>query len=425
MNTQQRQRIAVIGSGISGLASAHFLARRHLVTLFEANDYLGGHTHTVDVAVDGLRFAVDTGFLVYNERTYPNLIALFRELDIPSHPTEMSFSVSLDHGRLEWAGSNLDTVFAQRGNLLSAGFWGMLGDILRFNREAERNLARAVQSPLTLGELLDAGGYGRRFRDHYLLPMAAAIWSSPCRDILAFPAETFLRFCLNHGLLQIRNRPPWRTVPGGARQYVDKIAAGLDDIRLGTPVLRVSRVDGQARVLTQASEETFDAVVFATHAPQTMRLLVDADERERAVLQAVRYQPNEAVLHCDDTLLPRRHRAWAAWNFIGDSHDDGQAVGVSYLLNRLQPLPLDTPVIVTLNPPRPPAADKVLGRFAYQHPLLDDNAIAAQRALRGIQGRHACWFAGAWTGYGFHEDGLKSGLRVAADFGLAPDWARI
>ncbi|KIA80934.1 NAD(P)/FAD-dependent oxidoreductase [Chromobacterium amazonense] len=425
MNTQQRQRIAVIGSGISGLASAHFLARRHLVTLFEANDYLGGHTHTVDVEVDGLRFAVDTGFLVYNERTYPNLIALFRELDIPSHPTEMSFSVSLDHGRLEWAGSNLDTVFAQRGNLLSAGFWGMLGDILRFNREAERNLARAAQSPLTLGELLDAGGYGRRFRDHYLLPMAAAIWSSPCRDILAFPAETFLRFCLNHGLLQIRNRPPWRTVPGGARQYVDKIAAGLDDIRLGAPVLRVSRVDGQARVLTQASEETFDAVVFATHAPQTLRLLVDADERERAVLQAVRYQPNEAVLHCDDTLLPRRRRAWAAWNFIGDSHDDGQAVGVSYLLNRLQPLPLDTPVIVTLNPPRQPAADKVLGRFAYQHPLLDDNAIAAQRALRGIQGRRACWFAGAWTGYGFHEDGLKSGLRVAADFGLAPDWARI
>ncbi|MBX9267986.1 NAD(P)/FAD-dependent oxidoreductase [Chromobacterium violaceum] len=425
VNASSPQRIAVIGSGIAGLATAHFLSRRHAVTLFEAADYLGGHTHTVDVTVDGRDFAVDTGFLVFNDRTYPNLIALFQELGIPSHPSDMSFSVSLGHGRLEWAGRNLDSVFVQRGNLLSPGFWGMLSDILRFNREAERNLRRAIEAPQSLGRLLDADGYGARFRRHYLLPMAAAIWSSPCRDILSFPAETFLRFCLNHGLLQLRGRPQWRTVPGGARQYVDKIAAGLADVRLSTPVLRASRVDGRLRLLTASSEETFDAAVFATHAPQTLGMLADAGELERRILSAVRYQANEAVLHTDAALLPRRQAAWSAWNFLADEPDDSRAVGVSYLLNQLQPLPVATPVVVTLNPPRPPDPAKVLGRFRYQHPLLDAAAIAAQKALPSIQGRHGCWFAGAWTGYGFHEDGLKSALRVAQAFGLAPAWARV
>ncbi|WP_434634059.1 NAD(P)/FAD-dependent oxidoreductase [Chromobacterium sp. CV08] len=425
VNASSPQRIAVIGGGIAGLATAHFLSQRHAVTLFEAADYLGGHTHTVDVTVDGRDFAVDTGFLVFNDRTYPNLIALFQELGIPSHPSDMSFSVSLGHGRLEWAGRNLDSVFVQRGNLLSPGFWGMLSDILRFNREAERNLRRAIEAPQSLGRLLETDGYGARFRHHYLLPMAAAIWSSPCRDILSFPAETFLRFCLNHGLLQLRDRPQWRTVPGGARQYVDKIAAGLADVRLSTPVLRVSRVDGRLRLLTASSEETFDAAVFATHAPQTLGMLADANELERRILSAVRYQANEAVLHTDAALLPRREAAWSAWNFLADEPDDSRAVGVSYLLNQLQPLPVRTPVAVTLNPPRPPDPAKVLGRFRYEHPLLDAAAIAAQKALPSIQGSHGCWFAGAWTGYGFHEDGLKSALRVAQAFGLAPAWARM
>ncbi|WP_114152278.1 NAD(P)/FAD-dependent oxidoreductase [Chromobacterium haemolyticum] len=425
MNTQQRQHIAVIGAGISGLACAHFLARGHNITLFEDADYLGGHAHTVDITMDGVRFAVDTGFLVYNDRTYPNLIALFAELGIVSHPSDMSFSVSLDQGQLEWAGSNLDTVFAQRRNLLSPGFWGMLTDIIRFNRAAPRNLKRAVESPLTLGQLLEADRYGARFRDHYLLPMAAAIWSSPCRDILSFPAETFLRFSLNHGLLQLSNRPQWRTVRDGARRYVEKIADGLDDIRLSTPVLRVCREDGQVRVQTAHGEECFDSVVFATHAPQTLALLADADERERSLLSAVRYQANEAVLHSDVSLLPRSPRAWAAWNFLAEGKDDGRAVGVSYLLNQLQPLPVETPVMVTLNPTQEPDPAKVLGRYHYEHPLLDNAAIAAQKALSKIQGRRGCWFTGAWTGYGFHEDGLKSALRVAQDFGLAPAWARL
>ncbi|WP_046157034.1 NAD(P)/FAD-dependent oxidoreductase [Chromobacterium vaccinii] len=425
VNATSPQRIAVIGGGIAGLATAYFLCRRHAVTLFEAADYLGGHTHTVDVTVDGRDFAVDTGFLVFNDRTYPNLIALFQELGIPSHPSDMSFSVSLGQGRLEWAGRDLNSVFVQRRNLLSPGFWGMLSDILRFNREAERNLRRAIEAPQSLGRLLDADGYGARFRRHYLLPMAAAIWSSPCRDILSFPAETFLRFCLNHGLLQLRDRPQWRTVPGGARQYVEKIAAGLADVRLSTPVLRVTRVDGRARLLTASSEETFDSVVFATHAPQSLAMLADADDLERKMLSAVRYQANEAVLHTDASLLPRREAAWSAWNFLSDDDDDSRAVGVSYLLNQLQPLPVSTPVAVTLNPPRPPDPAKVLGRYHYEHPLLDTFAIAAQKALPGIQGRRACWFAGAWTGYGFHEDGLNSALRVARDFGLAPAWARL
>ncbi|WP_047258537.1 NAD(P)/FAD-dependent oxidoreductase [Chromobacterium subtsugae] len=425
VNASSPQRIAVIGGGIAGLATAYFLSRRHAVTLFEAADYLGGHTHTVDVTVDGRDFAVDTGFLVFNDRTYPNLIALFQELGIPSHPSDMSFSVSLGQGRLEWAGRDLDSVFVQRRNLLSPGFWGMLSDILRFNREAERNLRRAIEAPQSLGRLLDADGYGARFRHHYLLPMAAAIWSSPCRDILSFPAETFLRFCLNHGLLELRDRPQWRTVPGGARQYVEKIAASLADVRLSTPVLRVSRVDGRVRLLAASSEETFDSVVFATHAPQTLAMLADADDLERKMLSAVRYQANEAVLHTDASLLPRREAAWSAWNFLSDDDDDSRAVGVSYLLNQLQPLPVATPVAVTLNPPRAPDPAKVLGRYHYQHPLFDAAAIAAQKALSGLQGRHGCWFAGAWTGYGFHEDGLNSALRVARDFGLAPAWARL
>ncbi len=425
MHPLSKRRVAVIGSGISGLACAYFLSRRHELTLYEAEGRLGGHTHTVDVRVDGYDVAVDTGFLVYNDRTYPHLIALFAELGIATQPSDMSFSVSLDQGRLEWAGSSLATVFAQRRHLLSPGFWGMLADILRFNRMAPEHLKHAEQAPHTLGQLLATQGYGARFRDHYLLPMAAAIWSSPCREILDFPAASFLRFCLNHGLLQLRDRPQWRTVAGGARHYVNKIAAGLSDIRLSTPVLRVERGAAGVRVLSAAGEESFDALVFATHAPQTLRLLADADEQERALLSAVRYQANEAVLHTDTSLLPQRQSVWAAWNFIGSGSDDSRAVGVSYLLNRLQALPVDTPLVLTLNPPHTPDPAKVLGRYHYEHPLLDQAAVTAQNALAGIQGRRGCWFAGAWSGYGFHEDGLKSALRVVEDFGLAPDWARL
>lgn len=417
-------RVAVIGAGISGLASAYLLARNHRVTLFESAGYLGGHTNTVDVTLDGHRHPVDTGFLVFNERTYPNLIALFAELGVRSHPSDMTFSVSLDAGRLEWAGTSLNTVFAQRRNLFSPTFIGMLRDIVRFNGSAQRNLELAIQTRASMGELLTEGGYGGAFQRQYLLPMAAAIWSSATADILAFPATTFLRFCLNHALLQVNRRPQWRTVAGGGREYVRQIAGTLDDVRIGTAVRGVRRGADGVDVYTDGGTERFDALVLATHAPTTLRLLEDADQDERGVLAAVRYQPNVAVLHTDTNLLPRRQRVWSAWNYLGSRGVDGtHPVCVSYLVNQLQPLPFSTPLVVTLNPVTQPAPGTELRRFVYDHPLFDLAAIDAQHRLPSLQGKRRTWFAGAWTGYGFHEDGLKSALRVAADFGALPAWA--
>ncbi|EIF32642.1 putative NAD/FAD-binding protein [Burkholderia sp. Ch1-1] len=419
-------RVAVIGAGISGLASAYLLTRNHRVTLFESAGYLGGHTNTVDVTLDGHSHPVDTGFLVFNDRTYPNLIALLAELGVRSHPSDMTFSVSLDAGRLEWAGSSLNTVFAQRRNLFSPTFIGMLRDIVRFNGGAQRNLELAIQTRASMGELLTEGGYGGAFQRQYLLPMAAAIWSSATADILAFPAATFLRFCLNHALLQVNRRPQWKTVAGGGREYVRQIAGTLDDVRIGTAVRGVRRDADGVDVFTDGGTERFDALVLATHAPTTLRLLEDADQDERGVLAAVRYQPNVAVLHTDTNLLPRRQRVWSAWNYLGSRSVDGtHPVCVSYLVNQLQPLPFSTPLVVTLNPVTQPAPGAELRRFVYDHPLFDLAAIDAQHRLPSLQGKRRTWFAGAWTGYGFHEDGLKSALRVAADFDASPAWARL
>lgn len=419
--TTKRQRIAVIGSGIAGLSSAYFLQRAHDVVLFEAAGYLGGHTNTVEIHLEGKTAAVDTGFLVFNELTYPNLIALLAELGVGSYASDMSFGVSMDDGAREWAGTNLNTVFAQRKNLFSLRFWQMLREILRFNAAAEGNLSMVQRSNISLGELLQQGGYGPAFRDMYLLPMAAAIWSSSPKDILDFPAATFLRFCLNHALLQVNNRPQWRTVQGGAREYVKKIAAQLPDIRLKTPVEKVRRTEHGVQLLANGKTEKFDNVVFATHAPDTMRMLEDATTAEKAILSAVRYQDNTAYLHTDVRQLPRNKKVWSAWNYLGGKNVDGaRSVCVSYLLNQLQNLPINQPVVVTLNPFSPP--NQVLARFDYAHPVFDRAAIAAQEQLPQIQGKNRTWFAGAWTGYGFHEDGLKSGLRVARGFGLAPDW---
>lgn len=420
------QRIAVVGSGIAGLASAYLLARRHRVTLFESASRLGGHAHTVDVTLDGLQAPVDIGFLVFNDRTYPNFIALLDELGVPSHSSDMSFGVTLDDGAVEWAGTSMNTVFAQRGNLVSPRFLRMLGDILRFNRRALGMLDALDTRQITLGELLERERYSNAFRDAYLLPMAAAIWSSAPGDILRFPASTFLRFCINHGLLQINGRPRWRTVLGGSSSYVQRIAETLGDVRLSTPVLGANRSGQGVQVRTSAGAETFDAAVFATHAPDTLAMLHDADPTEAAVLSAVRYQPNFAVLHTDERLLPQRHSVRSAWNYVGRSQAGGQRpVCVSYLLGKLQPLPFNRPVIVTLNPFEPPDPAKVIGSYAYQHPLFDNAAVAAQNRLPLLQGLRRAWFAGAWTGYGFHEDGLRSALRVAADFDVLPDWARL
>lgn len=424
-------RIAVVGGGIAGLGAAHQLARHHRVTLFEAADYVGGHTHTVDVTLDGISHPVDTGFLVFNERTYPHLIALFESLNVPVTGSDMSFSVSVGPHAFEWCGSDLGGVFAQRSNALRPRFWWMLADILRFNRDATRlarDAGRSADASVPLGDWLDANRYGRPFRDGYLLPMAAAIWSCPVATMLAFPVGSFVRFCDNHGLLQVADRPRWFTVRGGARQYVERILTGLPDVRIGTPVRAVLREPldalrgegGGVAVVTDHGRERFDHVVLACHSDQALAMLADASDDERAVLGAVPYQPNRAYLHTDVALMPRRRRAWASWNYLstgraqGTAGGDGPSVAVTYWLNRLQPLPFEQPVLVTLNPPAPPDPARTLGVYDYAHPVFDTGAVLAQRRLPELQGVRNTWFAGAWTGWGFHEDGLKSGLAVAA-----------
>ena len=416
-------KLAVVGSGIAGLSSAWLLGRAHEVTLYEAAGRLGGHTNTVDVTLDGVTHPVDTGFLVFNRRTYPNLVALFRLLGVQSVASEMSFAVSLDEGRVEWAGSSLATLFAQKANLARPAFWGMLQDILRFNRETTR-MDPGEAEDVTLGEYLTRGGYGEAFRDWYLLPMAAAIWSCPTGQMLEYPLSTFVNFCRNHGLLQILDRPRWLTVRGGAREYVRALARDIHDLRLATPVASVRRHHSGILLEAGGRIERYDGVVFACHSDQTLAILgQDADPAERATLGAVRYQPNRAVLHTDERLLPRHPGVWSAWNYLGGRGDpDRRPVTVSYLINRLQPLPFRRPVIVSLNPFREPEPDRVIAEFDYAHPVFDRAATGAQARLRELQGRRNTWYCGAWTGYGFHEDGLRSALAVAESLGVRAPW---
>lgn len=424
------RRVAIVGSGISGLSVAHALAGRAEVSLFEAGDYFGGHTHTVNVEVDTprgcVRHGVDTGFLVFNERTYPQLIRLFGELQVTTAACDMSFSVNLPGAGpagLEWSGSSLRSVFAQPRNLAQPAFLRMLAEVLRFNRLCTRIAAQGNDTASlgqSIGDFLDEHRFATSFRDWYFLPMIGSIWSCPTDQMLRFPVATMIRFCHNHGLLQVTGRPRWFTVAGGARQYVDKILARIGDARLNTPVRRVWRQapggTGGAVVATDAGTERFDDVVLACHSDQFLALLgAHATPDERTVLGAIRYHRNRAVLHTDTALLPRRRAAWAAWNYerAADLDREQSAVCLHYLINKLQPLPFDTPVLVSLNPVREPRADTVQGDYDYAHPVFDAAAIAAQKRLPEIQGRGGLWFCGAWTRYGFHEDGLMSGLAVA------------
>lgn len=422
-----RRRVAVVGSGISGLSAAWALSSRAQVTLFEAGDYFGGHTNTVDVTLEGQHHGVDTGFLVFNERSYPLLIQLFEQLDVATTASDMSFSVQAhDRGRngLEWSGSNLDSVFAQRRNLLRPGFWRMLSDLLRFNRLATALAKQGAEASLAqpIGAFLDEQGLGREFRDWYLLPMVACIWSCPTAQMLSFPIGTLIRFCHNHGLLQIADRPQWFTVRGGARHYVDKLLPRIADARLRTPVTGLQRLsDGGVQLNTLHGSEHFDAVLLACHSDQALRLLPQPSLDERQILGALRYHRNRAVLHTDASLLPRRPRAWAAWNYEHGGGQEQQAVCLHYLLNKLQPLPWRQPLLVSLNPVREPAPNQVLGEYDYAHPVFDLAAVAAQQRLGDIQGRGQVWFCGAWTRYGFHEDGLLSGLGSAKQ--LLEQWA--
>jgi len=416
-------KIAVIGSGISGLSAAWLLHDRHQVTLYEAADYLGGHTNTVDVTLDGTRHPVDTGFLVHNDLTYPNLIKLFELLGVETHATEMTFSVSQPERNIEWAGSSLATVFAQRRNLLRLHFWRMLQEIISFNSKSHKLLAWSEQKRVTLCGLLDEHGYSTAFRQGYLLPMAAAIWSSSPAEILGFPAATFLRFCINHRLLQIEERPEWRSIVGGGREYVQKMAESLD-VRLNHPVDAVIREQAGVKLTSCGETSRYDAVILATHAPESLGMLKDADSEERALLESVRYQPNRAILHTDQRFLPQRKSLWSAWNYLSQG-EAGSSVCVTYLLNHLQKLPFDTPLMVTLNPPQEMAPQGEIARFDYDHPIFDQAAIDAQADLASIQGRNRTWYCGAWCGYGFHEDGLKSALRIIGDFGVEAPWPAV
>jgi predicted NAD/FAD-binding protein len=421
------KKIAIVGSGISGLAVAHSLKGQADITLFEAGDYFGGHANTVDITLPTAQgmvtHGVDTGFLVFNERTYPNLINLFAELGVETSLSDMSFSVQAPRAwgneALEWSGSNLDTVFAQRRNLLRPQFYKMLLDVLRFNKLcteiAVQQNETAMRQPLS--EFLKQHQFGEAFQNWYFLPMMGCIWSCPTDQMLAFPVATMIRFCHNHGLLQVSNRPRWFTVTGGSRNYVQKIVKDVSDKRLNTPVQLIERDEQGVRIVTQGAAERFDEVVICAHSDQALRMLRNPSDAETQCLSAIRYQDNVAVLHTDESVLPSRRKAWAAWNYARAESEDQESsrVCLHYLLNKLQPLPYSQAVVVSLNPTQPIDPAKVIRRFDYAHPVFDLAAIEAQQHMHLIQGQQNTWYAGAWLGYGFHEDGLKSGLSVARE----------
>jgi uncharacterized protein len=411
-------RVAIIGSGISGLVCARLLSRRHDVTVFEASDWVGGHTHTVDVTVDGREHAIDTGFIVFNDWTYPNFIELLKQLGVASQPTEMSFSVTDPRSGMEYNGNTLKTLFARRRNLISPGFLLMLRDILRFNRETQEDLRDgSLDAETTLGSYLDSRGYGKRFREHYIVPMGAAIWSMPLEQMLEFPLAFFVRFFRNHGLLGIKDRPQWRVVCGGSRSYVAPLIEPFrNNIRLACPVHRVERNGADVAVHSSAGEERFDKVVFACHSNQALAMLDTPSSAEEEILSAIQYADNEVVLHTDTRLLPQRKLAWASWNYrLGQATN--QPAAVTYNMNILQGIEAPQTFCVSLNQTAQIAPDKILQRFSYAHPQYSLAAVNAQARWEELLGKQHSFYCGAYWANGFHEDGVVSALRVAAAFG--------
>lgn len=420
------KKIAVVGSGISGLGFSYMAAQNDIqVTLLEQNDYFGGHSNTIDLKVENKDLAIDTGFLVHNKLTYPNLIQLFEQLGITIVDSDMSLSIQVENINLEWGGTNLDTVFGQRKNLFSPRFHHFLFEIIRFNREARAYLTWAqTDTSRTLGDLLKHFGYSEKIKQWYIIPMAAAIWSTPANKILHFPAHTFLTFSLNHHLLQVNDRPVWRTIKGGSREYVKKITDLIKDKRLCHKVTQAVYANEKVELTIENNgssfTESFDYVIFASHADQTLRMLKNVDEKVLKILSAFHYEKNIAYVHSDESFLPERKKLWSAWNYV--SSPGSQAVSVSYLINKLQPLGIDKPVVVTLNPHKEINPEKLHRVIHYSHPLFDSEAIEKQKELETIQGLQNMFFAGAWGGYGFHEDGLKSAVRLVPHFGLNIPW---
>lgn len=421
----KKRHIAVVGSGISGLSAAWLLSHTDQVTLIEAENRPGGHSNTVDCEVEGRDVPVDTGFIVYNPPAYPNLTALFDHLGVPTAPSNMSFSVSMGNGAYEYAGSGPRQLLGNAGNLVNPGHWRMIRDIPRFFRTTLAKLPSLAED-VTIAEFLEAEGYSDYFMDRHLLPMAGAIWSAAPGDMRDYPARAFLTFFSNHGLLQVTNRPLWRTVKGGSREYVSRlIRSGRFDTRLRTPISAIKRHQGGVTLRTRNGEEqTFDDVVIAAHADQALAMLSDASPEERRLLQAFRYSRNRAILHRDDRLMPRRRGLWSSWNYMsGLPPHDGSASAVTYWMNKLQPLPVETPLFVSLNPLQEPDVAKVLAEFDYAHPIFDPSAMRAQKELWTIQGQRNTWFCGAYFGAGFHEDGIQSGLAVAEQLaGMRRPW---
>ena len=407
-------KIAIVGSGISGNMAAYLLSRRHDVTLFEKRDRAGGHAATVDIDYTGNDdwMSVDTGFIVYNELNYPGLVKLFKELKVDTEASNMSFAFSADSGRFEWSGQSTRAVFAQKRNWVNPVFWLMIRDIFRFNRLAAQDHESGTLGDESLGTWLKRNRLSKTFIRRYLLPMGAAIWSTPADEIMNFPAASFLQFFYNHRLIN-RDRPVWRTVTGGSREYVKKITASFSDrLRLDAEVTKVTRHAHGVEVTANGEIHHFDEVVFACHSDQAMKILADASAEEKEIVGAVRYLPNQVYLHRDERLMPKRKMTWSAWNYMSDSKGGDNVMTVSYWMNRLQNLDYNKPLFVTLNPIIPPAPDKVYGQYEYDHPQFDGAALDAQRKLPKIQGVNRTWFCGAWTGFGFHEDGLQSALRV-------------
>jgi uncharacterized protein len=419
-------RIAVIGSGISGLSAAWLMSKGADVTLYEAERRLGGHSNTLTIEDAGRPIDVDSGFIVYNDRNYPNLVALFGHLQVATHASEMSFSASLEDGAFEYAGAGAIGFLRQGSNLISPRFWRLVRDIVRFYREAPAVLKRPELADLSLGDFLDRAGYSRALIEDHLLPMGAAIWSTTAKDMKSFPVHAFLRFFMSHGLLDLVDRPQWRTVTGGSKRYVERLAGAFrGKIRAGTPVSRIERL-GTRVAVTDASGQVdhFTDVVLACHADQTLAMMADADDAERKLLGAFRYTDNRVVVHADPHLMPRRRSVWASWNYLSGKAgvEDGQLC-VSYWMNRLQGIKSSRPIFVTLNPSRAVREDLVHTEITYTHPLFDAAALSAQKDVWALQGRRGTWFCGAYMGSGFHEDGLQAGLAVAeAVTGVRRPW---
>lgn len=416
-------KIAIIGSGISGLASAYFLKRKHDITLYEREDRLGGHSRTITVRKDGRIIPVDTGFIVFNERNYPNLTALFAELGVPVKDSDMTYAMSVGDGEFEWGAQDLNTIFGQRRNIFRPSFYRLFGEVMRFNRAAEE--AVAANPVISLGDLIASMGLSEKFRQLYLLPMSGAIWSSPPRQMLAFPAKVFVDFFRNHGLLAMSGQPQWRTVDGGSKEYVARIAASLGDtVKTGCAAVSVRRDKAAVQVTdTTGATTSLDHVIFACHSDEALALLADPTAGEATALGAIRYQRNDAILHADPRFMPRRQRCWASWNYNSDGKGNEPAVSVTYWMNRLQGIDRSFPLFVTLNPQSKVADSNIYDRHVFHHPVFDAPAISAQRDIAGMQGQNNTWFCGAYLRHGFHEDGLHSALKVVEQLGCAPAWA--